>query len=114
MNIEGKQPNSFHIARSNGKKDQIYNDRNKRSVWTVPTKPYAEAHFATFPEELITPCILAGCPQGGIVLDPFMGAGTSALVALKQNKRFIGFELKSEYLEIANKRIHPYLTQTRL
>ena len=57
--------------------------KNKRSVWTIPTKPFKEAHFAIFPEKLIEPCILAGCPEGGIVLDPFMGSGTTAVVALK-------------------------------
>lgn len=78
---------------------------NKRSVWTVATAPFKEAHFATFPEELITPCILAGCPKGGIVLDPFMGAGTTALVALSNDRKFIGLELKPEYINIANKRL---------
>ena len=68
-------------------------------------KPFKESHFATFPEELITPCILAGCPKEGVVLDPFMGAGTTALVSLKQKKNFIGFELSEEYCRIANKRI---------
>lgn len=88
--------------------------RNKRSVWTVATKPFADAHFATYPIELISPCILAGCPENGIVLDPFMGAGTTALAALMYNRKFIGFELNHEYLAIANKRIKPHLVQTKL
>lgn len=79
--------------------------RNKRSVWTIPTKPFKEAHFATFPEKLIEPCILAGCPEGGIVLDPFMGSGTTAVVALKHNRNYIGIELNPEYIKIAEKRI---------
>jgi DNA modification methylase len=79
--------------------------RNKRSVWTVTTKPFKEAHFATFPEKLIEPCILAGCPEGGIVLDPFMGSGTTAVVALKHNRNYIGIELNPEYIKIAEKRI---------
>lgn len=79
--------------------------RNKRSVWTVATKPFKEAHFATFPEKLIEPCILAGCPAGGIVLDPFMGAGTTAVVAWKHNRNYIGFELNPDYVEIAEKRL---------
>lgn len=79
--------------------------RNKRSVWTVTTKPFSEAHFATFPEDLIVDCIKAGCPENGIVLDPFMGAGTTALVASKLNRNFIGFELNSDYIEIAKKRL---------
>lgn len=78
---------------------------NKRSVWLVNTKPYSEAHFATFPEDLIVDCIKAGCPEKGIILDPFMGAGTSALVAKKLNRNYIGFELNPDYIEIANKRI---------
>jgi DNA modification methylase len=80
--------------------------RNKRSVWTIPTKPFKEAHFATFPEKLIEPCILAGCPEGGIVLDPFMGSGTTAVVALKHNRNYIGIELNPEYIEIARQRIN--------
>lgn len=82
---------------------------NKRSVWTVATKPFSEAHFATFPEELILDCIKAGCPEGGIVLDPFMGAGTTALVAQKLNRNFIGFELNPAYIKIANKRLNSHL-----
>ncbi len=79
--------------------------RNKRSVWTVTTKPFKGAHFAVFPEDLIEPCILAGCPEGGIVLDPFMGSGTTAIVALKHNRNYIGIELNPEYIKIAEKRI---------
>ena len=78
---------------------------NKRSVWNVPTVPFKEAHFATFPENLITPCVLAGCPKDGIVLDPFMGAGTTALVALSYGRKFIGLELNPDYIAIANKRL---------
>lgn len=78
---------------------------NKKSVWTVTTKPFSEAHFATFPEDLIVDCIKAGCPEGGIVLDPFMGAGTTALVARKFNRNFIGIELNPEYIKIAEKRL---------
>lgn len=82
---------------------------NKRSVWTVTTKPFSEAHFATFPEDLIVDCIKAGCPENGIVLDPFMGAGTTALVASKLNINYIGFELNSDYIKIANKRLRDEL-----
>ena len=63
--------------------------RNKRSVWTVATKPFSEAHFATFPEELINPCVLAGSPEGGLVYDPFMGAGTTAYVSKKLGRHFL-------------------------
>jgi DNA modification methylase len=79
--------------------------RNKRSVWTVATKPYAEAHFATYPTKLIEPCILAGCPVGGTVFDPFTGSGTTALVALTNNRTFIGTELNPDYITIAQRRL---------
>jgi DNA modification methylase len=80
-------------------------NRNMRSVWTVTTKPFSEAHFATFPEDLIVPCIKAGCPVGGIVLDPFFGAGTTGLVARKLGRDYVGFELNAEYVRIAEQRI---------
>ena len=88
--------------------------RNKRSVWTIPTRSYKEAHFAVFPDELIKPCILAGSAKGDIVLDPFFGSGTTGLVALRSRRRFIGIELNSEYISIANKRLKPYLLQNEL
>ena len=80
--------------------------RNKRSVWTVATKPFSEAHFATFPEDLIKPCILAGCPESGIVYDPFMGSGTTAFVAKKLGRHYLGSELNPDYIKIANDRIY--------
>jgi len=79
--------------------------RNKRCVWRVTTKPFKEAHFATFPEDLVRPMIEAGCPEGGIVLDPFIGSGTTAVVAKKQNKNYIGIELNHKYIKIAEDRI---------
>lgn len=79
--------------------------RNRRSVWTVATQPFKEAHFATFPPKLIEPCILAGCPEGGVVLDPFFGAGTTGLVARQHGRRCIGIELNPEYIEIAKRRL---------
>ncbi|WP_431780080.1 DNA-methyltransferase [Stenotrophomonas maltophilia] len=79
--------------------------RNKRSVWTVATRPFRDAHFATFPEQLIEPCILAGAPAGGLVLDPFMGAGTTAVVAERLGRQWLGCELNPEYAEIAEARI---------
>ena len=81
------------------------NGRNKRAVWTIPTKPFPKAHFAVYPENLIEPMIKAGCPKSGIVLDPFMGAGTTAVIAKKQGKKYIGIEIKKEYINMANKRI---------
>jgi len=79
--------------------------RNKRSVWEVATQPFSEAHFATYPPALIEPCILAGCPKGGTVLDPFGGAGTTGLVADRLQRDAILIELNPEYAEIARKRI---------
>ncbi len=79
--------------------------RQKRSVWSVTSKPYRGAHFATFPPDLIEPCILAGCPVGGTVLDPFFGAGTVGVVAKKHGRNYIGIELNPEYAAMAEKRI---------
>jgi len=79
--------------------------RNKRSVWTMATHSFAEAHFATFPPELPENCIKAGCPVGGVVLDPFFGAGTTGLVADRLQRDCIGIELNPAYAEIARKRI---------
>lgn len=79
--------------------------RNKRSVWTVNVKPIKEAHFATYPQELIEPCILAGCPEGGVVFDPFMGSGTTGIVARKLGRNFLGCELNPEYRDMAERRI---------
>jgi len=79
--------------------------RNKRSVWTVNTKPFSGAHFATYPPDLIRPCILAGCPQHGTVLDPFFGSGTTAEVCTEENRNYIGIEINPEYVKIAKKRI---------
>ena len=80
-------------------------NRNKRSVWTVTTKPFKGAHFATFPPDLIEPCILAGCPEGGTVLDPFGGAGTTGLVASNHNRNSILCELNPKYAQLALDRI---------
>jgi DNA modification methylase len=79
--------------------------RNRRSVWTVATQPYSGAHFATFPPALIRPCILAGCPVGGTVLDPFGGSGTTAEVAEQEGRNSILIELNPAYAEIARGRV---------
>ena len=86
-------------------KKSIYENKNKRSVWTITTKPYKEAHFATYPPDLIEPCILAGCPENGNILDPFGGAGTTGLVADRLNRNATIIELNKEYIKIADKRI---------
>ena len=75
--------------------------RNRRSVWTVTTKPFKGAHFATFPKDLIEPCVLAGCPEGGTVLDPFGGSVTTGIVAASYGRNAILLELNAEYIELA-------------
>jgi DNA modification methylase len=79
--------------------------RNKRSMWTVATRPFKGAHFATFPPDLISTCIEAGCPPDGIVLDPFMGAGTTALVAKELGRNYVGIELNGDYIRLAEERV---------
>lgn len=111
---ERKRSSAFRLQNENKEDKIITNGRNKRCVWRVTTKPYKEAHFATYPKELIEPMIKAGCPINGLVLDPFFGSGTTGLVALEQNKKFIGIELNPKYIDIANKRLKPILEQTKL
>ena len=90
-----------------------YEKANKRSVWSVTTKPFHGAHFATFPPDLIEPCVIAGSPEGGIVLDPFFGSGTTGLVAMRNNRKYLGCELNSEYISIANERLKPVETEIK-
>lgn len=87
------------------KEEQGAMGRNKRSVWTVATRPYAGAHFATFPPELIRPCILAGCPVGGTVIDPFGGSGTTAEVAVEEGREAILCELNPDYISLIHQRM---------
>ena len=84
----------------------VSNKRNKRSVWTITTKPFKGAHFATFPKDLIEPCVLAGCPEGGTVLDPFGGSGTTGIVAVNHNRNAVLCELNQEYIDLAKDRIN--------
>ncbi|MGW9128091.1 DNA-methyltransferase [Paenibacillus chitinolyticus] len=88
--------------------------RNKRSVWTVATQPFPEAHFATFPEKLPWTSILAGSPHGGVVFDPFMGSGTSGLVARKLGRKYVGIDLNPEYIKIAESRIRKETAQMNI
>jgi len=81
------------------------NGRNRRSVWTITTKPYSGAHFAVMPPDLVEPCIRAGCPEGGTVLDPFAGSGTTLAVAAELGRNAIGCELNPDYIELAERRI---------
>jgi site-specific DNA-methyltransferase (adenine-specific) len=114
-------PGSKHVNKHSGSKGEHINRtvnatyfardfvtgefRNKRSVWTIPTDHYADAHFAVYPEELIRTPIMAGCPEGGTVLDPFCGAGTTAVVCEQLGRSFLGIELNPAYVEIAKRRI---------
>jgi DNA modification methylase len=88
-----------------GLKTNHYEMKNKRSVWTVPTKPYKGAHFAVYPEELIEPCVMAGSKVGDIVLDPFFGSGTTGAVAQKLGRQYIGCELNPEYEQLQKERL---------
>jgi DNA modification methylase len=103
---ESMMGNSGQIrAVINPKGARSYPTRNRRSVWTVTTKPYSGAHFAVMPAALVEPCIKAGCPEGGTVLDPFAGSGTTLAVAAELGRSGIGCELNPEYIELANQRI---------
>ena len=106
LQYNGQSNHSFHKNRVNGVEYQSPDGmRRKRDVWNVSVKPFKEAHFATFPPDLIEPCVLAGCPEGGTTLDPFGGAGTTALVSKKNNRNNISIELNQEYIDIAKKRL---------
>ena len=95
-------------------KSMVSNGRNKRSVWIISTKPYSGAHFATFPPDLIEPCVLAGCPEGGVVLDPFGGSGTTGGVAMKLNRKAILCELNPEYVGIMEQRIREIVNEKKI
>ena len=110
MNNKGKGSGTYEEARPDlcrGREAYMPKDfkRNKRTVWTVTTKPYKGAHFATFPPDLIEPCILASSRPDDIVLDPFMGSGTTAAVALQHGRQYLGCELNPEYGELQQERI---------
>lgn len=91
--------------KTHGNSENTSGRRNKRDVWTVPTAQFKGAHYATFPEKLIEPCVLAGAPADGLVIDPFCGSGTTGVVALKSGRRFFGIEINPEYAAMANSRI---------
>jgi site-specific DNA-methyltransferase (cytosine-N4-specific) len=97
---QSKQNESFSAAVT----DPVAS-RNRRSVWTIPTQAFSEAHFATFPEALVEPCIKAGSKEGDTILDPFAGSGTTGVVALRHGRNFIGIELSPEYAAMARRRI---------
>ena len=101
------QPQSINRPREHGEiKDADINPlRNKRDVWKINTVPFKGGHYAAYPPKLVETCLLAGCPEGGIVLDPFMGGGTTGMVAAQMGRHFVGIELNPEYTELAYKRI---------
>ena len=108
----GQTPHSMNKPRLNTKNaqtdvdiDKKYEKRNKRNVWTVSVKPFKDSHFAVFPPDLIEPCILAGCPENGLVLDPFFGSGTVGVVSKKHNRNYIGIDLNIKYCDMAAARI---------
>lgn len=109
LNAFGSKQNASFSAAVRGLVEQ----RNRRSVWTIPTRPYKGAHFATFPPALIEPCILAGCPIGGVVLDPFGGSGTSAGVAVAHGRSAIICELNSDYAKLVPDRVNGIVNHIR-
>lgn len=110
--IHGNIPGRDDEGKACNNPEQLF--RNKRDVWTIATQPFKGAHFAVFPPDLIRPCVLAGCPAGGTVLDPFSGAGTTGVVAAQEGRNFIGIELNPDYAEMARQRIEPEQAQTKL
>jgi site-specific DNA-methyltransferase (adenine-specific) len=103
--VHGNLPGRSDGGRACNSPGQVY--RNKRSVWTVNTQPFSDAHFAVYPPELIRPCILAGCPRGGVVLDPFGGSGTTGMVSLEEGRRAILCELNPDYVDLIRQRCEP-------
>ena len=105
--VNGKYHNSGTGLQPHSGLTKSYTTKNKRSVWSITNKPYKHAHFATFPPDLIEPCILAGSREGDIILDPFMGSGTTAMVAKEHNRHYVGCELHEEYGELIQQRMPP-------
>ena len=102
-----KGKNEGDVNLHDGRWDQAFHPkgRNKRTVWSIPLSKFREAHFAVFPERLVELCISAGCPEGGLVLDPFLGSGTTAVVAQRLGRRYLGIDCVGEYCEMARRRI---------
>ena len=115
---EGKQNNfSKFMSDSDAKERAIEKGKNPGDVsdfWDIPTKPNSDSHYAQYSDSLLKKPILAGCPEGGIIYDPFMGSGSTAEAALRANRNFIGSEMSKEYFDLCNKRVAPLLAQTKL
>lgn len=107
LTVPGRTTHGLHIARANGLGRDVFNSAgaNERCVWKISTARYSGAHFAVFPDRLAEICIQAGCPPGGVVLDPFLGSGTVAVVAERLGRRCIGIELNPEFVQVAKERI---------
>ena len=105
MNLNNSKDKNGVYRGLTRERDMMPESRNKRSVWEVTTKPYPEAHFATYPEKLVEPCILAGCPPVGTVLDPFVGSGTTLAVAQRLGRQGVGADINEEYLSLASRRL---------
>jgi site-specific DNA-methyltransferase (cytosine-N4-specific) len=110
------EPGAHNTIHRNGRSQgrttsEIRSGRNRRSVWSIATQPFPEAHFAVMPEALVEPCVLAGCPVGGTVLDPFTGSGTVGVVACRYGREFVGIELNPQYVAMAERRIAPWANQ---
>ena len=103
---KGQPLHTMHKNRAKGIPDKQYAIKNMRAVWSINTRPFSGAHFAVFPETLVERMIKAGCPENGLVLDPFMGAGTTAVTARKLNRNYVGIELNPDYVKIANDRLY--------
>jgi len=123
----GNEDRSFPDAKQNNMKKRFANVEAKNQsiekgknpgdvsdFWDIPTKPNRESHYAQYSDDLIKKPILAGCPEGGIIYDPFMGSGSTAEAAIRANRNFIGSEMSTNYIEICNQRLKPYLQQTKL
>ena len=106
---KGQPTHTMRERRAEGLPDEVYPVRNKRDVWTVNVgggyQDESKAHYATYPKKLIEPCILAGCPEGGIVLDPFNGTGTTGSVAIQWQRKYIGIDLSKDYIDMATRRL---------
>ena len=102
---QGKNAGNSNLH--NGRWDQAFHPqgRNRRTVWEIPLSKFREAHFAVFPDRLVEICILAGCPKDGIVLDPFIGSGTTAVIAQRLGRKYIGIDINPKYCELARKRL---------
>ena len=102
---KGQTSHTMHKRRAEGLADVVYAVRRKRDVWSIPTQGYEGMHFATFPKKLVEPCILAGCPKNGIVLDCFSGSATTGVVAINNRRKYLGIELNQEYIKLSLDRI---------